>query len=360
VLLERCIVAFAGSRKRDADGQLLRKSLRALIVVITHVDACGDQDAGAVFETMWTQGVGIGRSLLYEGWAVIRERSKNYEAAEEIFQLGLRNAGKACEENFEATLRKGMRELTQRRKKRGASGGQGAPEAKRARKRAEKKGYMQELLATDDGDEMCFEEWRVLEHTVLRAGAAQPEASPGNNTTMTVDITQLMPSPVASPQPAQPAPSGFSVFVDEPGAAAVAPVKSASSPAAVSPAAASPAAASPAAQSVVESASPSVAPTPSPVQQPDADAAAVVTPTQIYGAETEHLTARDVFSSLQTPPDAMGENLSVILDAIEGSEAYVTVISIVQSPRMNLCAYVHAAAVLSAAGTHAHSVTACW
>eukprot|EP01043_Picozoa_sp_COSAG02_P015531 COSAG02_NODE_664_length_18739_cov_11.071567_9_plen_310_part_00 len=211
-LLERCIVAFAVSRKRDADGELLRKSLRALIVVITYVDACRPQDAGAVFETLWTQGVGVGRSLLYEGWAVIRERDKNYEAAAEIFQLGLRNAAKACEETFEATLRKGLRELTQRRRKRGASGGQSAPEAKRVRKRVEKKGYMQNLLATDNGDEMCFEEWRVLEHTLLRAAStqpetspAQPEASPGNNATMSVDISQLMPSPVASPQPAAPA-----------------------------------------------------------------------------------------------------------------------------------------------------------
>ncbi len=337
-LLERCIVAFAVSRQRDADGQLLRQSLRALIVVITHVDACGDQDAGAVFEMLWTQGVGIGRSLLYEGWAVIRERSKNYEAAEEIFQLGLRNATKACEETFEATLRKGLRELTQRRRKRGASGGQGAPEAKRARKRVEKKGYMQNLLATDNGDEMCFEEWRVLEHTVLRAPSAQPaaspaqqEASPGNNATMSVDITQLMPSPVPSPQPAAPAASGFSIFVDEPATAVVAPAESALSPAAASPAAASPAAASPTAASFA------AAPTPSPVQQAVAD----VTPTQIYGAETEKLTARDVFSSLQTPPEAMGENLSVILDAIECSEEYVTVMCSVSSPWMNSCAYAH-------------------
>eukprot|EP01044_Picomonas_judraskeda_P004291 COSAG03_NODE_375_length_8413_cov_177.997835_7_plen_448_part_00 len=250
-----------------------------------------------MFEAMWTRGVGIGRALLYEGWAVIRERSKNYEAAEEIYQMGLRNVSKACEETFEATLRKGLRELTQRRRKRGVSGGQGAPAAKRPRKRAEKKGYMQELLATDDGDEMCFEEWRVLQHSL----SAQPRGSPAPPTT-TVDITQLMPSPVASPSlPAQAAAPGFSVFVDE--------------------------TASPAAASVAESASdihePNVAPTPSPAQSA-ADAAPAVTPTQIYGAETAMLTARDVFSSLQTPPEAMAENLSDILEAIDCSEACAT------------------------------------
>ena len=250
-----------------------------------------------MFECMWTRGVGIGRALLYEGWAVIRERSKNYEAAEEIFQMGLRNVTKACEETFEASLRKGLRELVQRRRKRGVSGGHGAPAAKRPRKRAEKKGYMQELLATDDGDEMCFEEWRVLQHSLC----AQPRASPALPTT-TVDITQFMPSPVASPSlPAQAAAPGFSVLVDEP--------------------------ASPAAASVAESASdihePNVAPTPSPVQSAG-NAAPVVTPTQIYGAEAAMLTARDVFSSLQTPPEAMAENLSDILDAIDCSEACVT------------------------------------
>lgn len=327
----RSIGAFSASRDRDDEGQLLRKSLRALIVIITHVDACGDQDAGAVFEAMWTRGVGIGRALLYEGWAVIRERSKNYEAAEEIYQMGLRNASKACEETFEATLRKGLRELTQRRRKRGVSGGQGAPAAKRPRKRAEKKGYMQELLATDDGDEMCFEEWRVLQHSL----SAQPRGSPAPPTT-TVDITQLMPSPVASPSlPAQAAAPGFSVFVDE--------------------------TASPAAASVAESASdihePNVAPTPSPAQS---DAAPAVTPTQIYGAETAMLTARDVFSSLQTPPEAMAENLSDILEAIDCSEACVTFYTQHAGCRCELARLHQFVGVLLAAGTLARSATACW
>ena len=44
----------------------------------------------------------------------------------------------------------------------------------------------------------------------------------------------------------------------------------------------------------------------------------------MYGAETDMLSARDVFSSLQTPPEAMTENLGDILGAIECNEACVT------------------------------------
>lgn len=338
-LLGRAVVAFANSRDRDADGLLLRNSLRALIVIITHVDACSDQDAETVFETMWTQGVSTGRALLYEGWAIICERSKDHTAAEKIFQLGLRRADKACEETFEATLRKGLRDLMQRRRKRGLTDGQVPSEAKKARKRVETKGYKQELLATDDGEEMSFEEWRVRQYSFSQTVGGEPESSPAPEPTRTVDIDKLLPSPVPSPRPAQPATSDFAVFVDEPprptqpatsgfsvfvdeSACASAETPSAASPSSVNLSAA-PVEESPATAHVPEVDGAELCAAqrmPSPDKQSVGDAAAAASPTQIYGAETDTLTARDVFSSLQLPPEALVENLSDILEAIECSD----------------------------------------
>jgi hypothetical protein len=363
-LLIRCIGALAGTRDRDAEGQPLRRSLRALIVVITHVDACRDPDAIAVFEAMYTNSLGVGRSLLYEGWAVILERSKNYTGAEEIFQIGLNNAGKACEDAFEPTLRKALRELVRRRRKRGVPAGQGAPATKKARKRAEKKGYVQELLATDDGDEMSFEEWRLMRYTFVPAGDSEPECSPqgslGSEPTTTVDsrIGQLMPSPAAAPSPAEAAAapsSGFAVFVDE-----------------ASPAAA----AAPAVADVpVAADEPAAQPTPSPVQQPAAAAAAAaLTPTRDFGAQTDKLTARDVFSSLQLPPEAMVENVMSILEAIVSSDACAhiaqthCVTPARRRPRLSgccvecCCSRILASGVvpLFNAATRVRSARACW
>ena len=57
-LLKRCATALA-SRK-------WRGNLRSLTVMITYIDGCETSDAISVFETMYSQGLGLQFSLLYE------------------------------------------------------------------------------------------------------------------------------------------------------------------------------------------------------------------------------------------------------------------------------------------------------
>ena len=238
-LLIRCISALAASRDRDGDGRLQRNSLRALIVVITHVDACKDADAVAVFEAMYTQGLGLTFTLLYEGWAVVLERSKNWDAAEKIFELGIQFASNPkVEDGFEATLYKGQRDLQERvhkrrRGKRGmavdAANGIAGPSSKKQKgKRLEKPGYVRELLANDDGEELSFEEVRLMRYSytpVLRVDPEPEQLAPSPvQPTGTVEIGQYLPSPVTAEVPAAAADAaGFDVFVDASPAAAAAP-----------------------------------------------------------------------------------------------------------------------------------------
>lgn len=96
----------------------------------------------------------------------------------------------------------------------------------------------------------------------------------------------------------QAAPSGFDVFVDE-------------SPAAL-PAA---------------SAAPAATPTASPIQQAAAAAMPAVTPGKLYGAESDALTARAVFTCLQLPAEALEEQVDAILSAVTDDEGHARSLS---------------------------------
>ena len=84
-LLIRCVTELTRSRR-------YRNDLQSLVLTITHIDTCRNVDAIEVFESMYAQGLGLKFALLYEGWAVVLERAKNYEAAEKIYELRIRNA----------------------------------------------------------------------------------------------------------------------------------------------------------------------------------------------------------------------------------------------------------------------------
>ena len=73
-----------------AQSRRYRDDLQALVLAITHIDSCRNVDAIELFEAMYSQGLGLKYSLLYEGWAVVLERAKNYDSAEKIFELGIR------------------------------------------------------------------------------------------------------------------------------------------------------------------------------------------------------------------------------------------------------------------------------
>ena len=291
-LLLRCVTALASSRERDGDGMLHRNALRSLIIVITHVDGCRDADAFAVFEQMYREGLGLRFSLLYEGWAVVLERQKNFDAAEKIFDLGIDSAAKRqVEEGFEATLRKAQRDLVRRRRKRaggagaqaGGGGGGGGGAAKKARKRVEKPGYVRELLANDDGEELCFEEVRLLRYNIKPADP-EPEVSPAPPSSTADDgpIGSLIPSPqpAANPSPAA--------------AAAASPEEAAAAP-----------------------------------------PAAAITPTRSYGAESDALTARAVFTCLQLPPEDMEGDIVLLIDAINDDAAHVSPANLARTPAVD-------------------------
>ena len=89
--------------------------------------------------------------------------------------------------------------------------------------------------------------------------------------------------------------------------------------------------------SLIPSPQPAANPSPaaaaaSPEEAAAAPPAAAITPTRSYGAESDALTARAVFTCLQLPPEDMEGDIVLLIDAINDDAAHVSPANLAWTP----------------------------
>jgi len=155
-----------------------RRDIECLMTCVEHTGQCSDPVI--VFELLYSQGVGIQFTLLYEGWAVVLEQMKNYKTAAEIYEIGLTNAAKKPESAFEAgflaSLERSYGHFKHRRRRAARSRKSALLKVKAQVKTHERRAYDQSALLTEDGEEMSFEELRAAHWFKQQAAAAEAAA----------------------------------------------------------------------------------------------------------------------------------------------------------------------------------------